>query len=178
MLKLKQISSKDKAEYNYFEQIITSSFPTEEYRELSELKKYADENPYFICNIIVDRQQQPVGIFTYWDFGRFYYVEHFAIDPGFRSHGYGGMLLKHISEELKKPIVLEVELPEEELAQRRIHFYERYNFSLWNKSYSQPPYRKEHTSIPMRLMALGEMDEEKDYDYIVGKIHRHVYNVS
>ena len=33
-----------------------------------------------------------------------------------------------------------VEIPEEEMAKRRINFYQRQGFSLWEKPYQQPPY--------------------------------------
>ena len=40
MIKLKRITTADTALYDYMEQLMISSFPSEEYRELEELRKY------------------------------------------------------------------------------------------------------------------------------------------
>ncbi len=62
------------------------------------------------------------------DNGRFYYIEHFAIDPSLRNGGYGKRVLEvdELKKQLKGPIVLEVEEPNDEMSTRRIHFYKRW----------------------------------------------------
>ena len=76
----------------------------------------------------------PVGFITYWDFDSFYYVEHFATNPALRNGGYGKRTLEYLCNYLKHPIVLEVERPVEEMAKRRISFYQRQGFTLWKKT--------------------------------------------
>lgn len=84
MIKFQRITTTDAALYKYMEQLMTASFPSEEYRPLEELRNYTDSKPHFYCNIIL-HQNTPVGFITYWDFGHFCYVEHFAIDPSQRN---------------------------------------------------------------------------------------------
>ncbi len=110
MIKFQRITTTDAALYKYMEQLMTASFPSEEYRPLEELRNYTDSKPHFYCNIIL-HQNTPVGFITYWDFGHFCYVEHFAIDPSQRNGGHGKNVLNQLCHQLKKPIILEVEMP-------------------------------------------------------------------
>lgn len=55
------------------------------------------------------------------------------------------------------PVVLEVEMPTEEMSKRRIGFYERLGFVLDHHVYFQPPYRKGEAFLEMRLMTHGEL---------------------
>ena len=84
MIRLQRITTADTDLYSYMEKLMTQSFPSEEYRELEELRKYTDTKTHFYNNIIF-HNNTPVGLITYWDFGHFYYIEHFAIDPAQRN---------------------------------------------------------------------------------------------
>ena len=70
-----------------------------------------------------------------------------------------------------------VEMPEEEMAQRRINFYKRQGFVLWEKPYLQPPYRPGDDYLPMLLMAHGNLERERDFETVKNSIYREVYNV-
>ena len=176
MIKIKRITTGDSQYYDYMEQLLTTSFPVEEYRELEVLREYTDHTPNFYCNIILN-DETPVGLLTYWDLGKFYYIEHFAVDPNQRNGGFGRKLLEYLAGFLNKPIVLEVEHPTDEMAQRRINFYQRQGYTLWEREYFQPPYRNGHSDLPMYLMVQGELEPEKDFESVKGKIHKEVYNV-
>lgn len=176
MIGLQRITTADTDLYSYMEQLITQSFPAEEYRELKELRTYTDTKPHFHNNIIF-HNNIPVGLITYWDFDRFCYIEHFAIDPTQRNGGHGRTALNQLCQLLKRPIVLEVEMPEEEMAQRRINFYRRQGFSLWEKPYQQPPYKPGDGYLPMLLMAYGNIQCGKDFDTVKEYLYREVYNV-
>ena len=52
-------------------------------------------------------------------------------------------------------ICLEVELPETEMAARRIGFYERNGFYYNDYFYMQPPIAEGRNAIPLRLMTTG-----------------------
>ena len=176
MIKFQRITTADINLYTYMEQLITISFPSDEYRALDEMKKYTDTKPHFYDNIIF-HNEIPIGFITYWDFEEFYYVEHFAIDPSQRNGGYGKNVLHHLCQLLNHPIVLEVEVPEEEMAKRRINFYKRHGFTLWERPYFQPPYKPGDNYLSMLLMAYGELDSEKDFNTIKEKLYKEVYNV-
>lgn len=176
MLTLKRITTQDKALYAFMENLMITSFPNDEYRDLNELRVFTDTRPQFINNVIIDNDT-PIGLISYWNFEGFHYVEHFAIDPSLRNGGYGKKVLQLLCETLPQPIILEVELPETEMAQRRINFYRRNGFTLWENDYLQPPYKKGDSSIPMRLMAYGPLDNLSNYDKVERYIYRNVYGV-
>jgi hypothetical protein len=84
-------------------------------------------------------------------------------------------MLQALKEE-GRPIVLEVELPETDIARRRIAFYERNGFRLWtSRNYQQPPYRQGDAPIAMRLMAWGNLPESR-FEEVVRRIYREVYH--
>lgn len=175
MIGIKRITTEDKQYYDYIEQLLIASFPVEEYRDLKEFRNYTDTLNHFYCNIILD-DTTPVGLVTYWDLGGFYYIEHFAIDATQRNGGYGRKLLEHLASLLDKPIVLEVEHPTEEIAQRRINFYQRQGYTLWNKEYFQPPYKAGYSELPMYIMAYGGLNPDTDFEMVKDQLHRVVYN--
>ena len=176
MIILQPISTSDLQHYKFMEELLVDSFPPEEYRQLEQLREFTDRTGNFHNNIIFD-DDLPIGFITYWDFGNFYYVEHFATNPALRNGGYGKRTLEYLCDYLKLPIVLEVERPVEEMAKRRIGFYQRQGFVLWKKDYHQPPYKPGDHFLPMYLMVHGNLDPEKDYEDIKHKLHTVVYGV-
>ena len=161
--------------YAYSEKILVQSFPKNEYRDLDQLKEYINSNALFNCNIIIDNDK-PIGIINYWTFKHFCYVEHFAIDSTKRNQGYGRKVLEILKKKIEKPIVLEVETPDTEIAIRRISFYERAGLKLYEQPYSQPPYRKEDDLLPMRIMAYGKELSDDEFALIKETIYKEVYN--
>ena len=98
MIRLQRITTADTSLYSYMEKLMTQSFPSAEYRELEDLRKYTDTKIHFHNNIIF-HNDAPVGFITYWDFGHFYYIEHFAIDPTQRNGGHGKSVLNHLYQQ-------------------------------------------------------------------------------
>ena len=103
MIRLQRISTADGFLYEYMEQLITAAFPPEEHRPLEELRLYTDSRPHFYNNIIF-HHDTPVGFITYWDFGKFYYVEHFAVDPAQRNGVTPEKLMEQMRPEAEKRI--------------------------------------------------------------------------
>ncbi len=154
-LQLRRLHDTATEEYRFTEQLLTAAFPPEEYRDFEELRVLTQDDPRFRNHAILDRGEL-VGVLSYWDFGRFHYVEHFAVCPGMRNRGYGRKVLGMLRSRLHTPVVLEVERPDSELAARRIAFYRRNGFTLWESDYVQPPYRPGGDAVPMRLMVCGD----------------------
>ena len=66
MIRLQRITTADTDLYSYMEKLMTQSFPSEEYRELEELRKYTDTKTHFYNNIIF-HNNTPVGLITHRD---------------------------------------------------------------------------------------------------------------
>lgn len=176
-MKLQPITTRNERLYGFMEEVLTSSFPTEEYRPLAELRSQTDHTAIFHNNIIRENNL-PVGILTYWEFPSFVFVEHLAICPNLHGNGYGSRALSCLCGEMNRPIVLEVERPDTPTARRRVDFYSRNGFVLWPNEYRQPPYRQGDDFIAMRLMAWGEIDAIRDYEMVKTQIYSAVYGFS
>lgn len=176
MIRIQPIHTSDLQHYRFMEELLISAFPPEEYRQLEDLREYTDRKGAFSNNIIFE-DDTPIGFITYWEFKRFYYIEHFAINPALRNGGYGKRTLDYLCNYLQRPIVLEVEKPTEDMAKRRIAFYQRQGFVLWEREYYQPPYKPGDPSLPMYLMVHGHLDCQKDFDEIRNTIYQEVYGI-
>lgn len=176
MIKLQPISTSDLTHYKFMEELLVASFPPEEYRQLEDLREFTDRTGNFHNHIIFD-DDLPIGFLTYWEFNRFYYIEHFATNPALRNGGYGKRTLEYLCQSLQHPIVLEAERPVEDMAQRRINFYQRQGFTLWEKDYYQPPYKPGDDFLPMYLMVHGNLDPDKDYEEIKQTLYTQVYGI-
>ncbi len=176
MIRLQRICSSKSEQYLFMENLLIKSFPPEEYRALKELRTYTEKKNNFYNNIIYD-DDNPIGLLTYWEFKDFFYIEHFATDPSLRNNGYGSRTLEYVCKLLSQPIVLEVEYPTEELSQRRISFYQRQGFTLWENNYQQPPYKQGDKFIPMYLMVHGSLNAQQDFEKVKKNIHNEVYGL-
>ncbi len=159
--------------YPFFETVWTSAFPEDERRSISGQRDVTDNHPLFFSNILIN-DSKPIGIFTYWTFPDFNYIEHFAITESERNKGWGKIFLGEI--DWKKAIVLEVEPPTNELNKRRIEFYRNLGFNLWDTHYTQPAYTQETVPIELKLMVQGKLSEEKDFERIKRILYQDVYN--
>lgn len=174
MIDIKKINTKSDL-YEWSENLWLDAFPEIERRDTDIQRHNTDTCPIFNYMIATDNGH-PVGLFTYWDLGKFIYCEHFATNKQLRGKGHGSEILKKIISETEKPLVLEVEYPENETSRRRIEFYKRAGLHLWeSKEYIQPPYRKGGEPLPLLLMATEGLDELSEFDNVMTAIHRNVY---
>lgn len=173
---LKKVTSENIADFEIIQKIYIESFPPNERRLISKFKQIMDESDSFTVNILMEDDKQ-VGFITYWTFDSFVFAEHFAINSEYRNGGFGKKALAALFEQIKLPLIIEVELPLEEMAKRRISFYERSGFKPWHEiPYKQPPYNDGDTPPGLLLMSYGNIDLELNQDEIIKQIHSKVYN--
>ena len=118
------------------------------------------------------------GFITWWDFGGFVYGEHFAMLPECRGAGIGGEVIGRFVADAGKPVVLEVELPTNDMARRRIGFYERHGFAVCDADYAQPPYDAGGECVPMRLMSHGMSLDAEEFERVRSILYAEVYGVA
>ena len=160
--------------YNEAEALMKDAFPAEERRPLAEQRDYTDHHPLFRPHVILENGKF-AGLLNFWNLEGFIYAEHLATLPALRGGGLGRRIMEEFIRQAQGPIVLEVEPPTDELKQRRIGFYQRCGFTLWERPYIQPPYSDQLPSIPLRLMAHGHIEENQDFDRICRAIYTSVY---
>lgn len=176
MLTLHETRDTDCADYAYMEALLVSSFPKEERRDLEQQRLNCRENSRFHPMLIRDGEAR-IGLMNYWQLDNMAYIEHFATSPDLRGKGYGQSALAELARLLGR-IVLEVEMPESDLARRRIGFYRRCGFGLCLQTYRQPPYREGDDWLPMLLMFRGVDNMDGEFAAVRDEIHRTVYGVT
>lgn len=156
------------------EKLYLESFPPEERRPWQMILSPESHYGPKLQLIVVDGQF--AGMVTTWHFDQFVYIEHLAVNPGIRGRGVGAELLGVLSSQVGKPIVLEVELPNEAdpMTIRRINFYTRNGFTLLEHNYVQPPYTPELPEVPLKLMTT---DSTIAPELITHTLHMQVYGV-
>lgn len=162
-------------DYDKIFEIIQQSFPDEEYRIYEEQLALLDNDNY---NIRFQKENNQIVCFiAYWEFDSFIFIEHFAVSHSKRNTGIGTTFLKKFLSECDKKVILEVELPIEEFAKRRIEFYKRIGFCENQYPYIQPALRKTSLPIPLKIMSFQTPLEETEYLLIKDTLYRNVYKV-
>lgn len=115
------------------------------------------------------------GFITYWSFDDFVYVEHFAVVRSLRGGGTGTALLSYLAEICNKSILLEVESPVDDITCRRVRFYEKNGFRIFDGfRYIQPPYSPDQCGLELKLMLKGPYSPSEPSD--LAEFLRVVYN--
>lgn len=156
-----------------FKSTYESLFPPDERREWGQLLGLVGHPPFKLFEI--SAHGKFIGFISVWNLSDFSFIEHFGIRTSEQGKGYGAQALRQVLSISPKPVVLEVEEPLTETAQRRIAFYKRLNFSVNSGSYFQPPYSIEKSSIKMLIMSYPNKIETFGFEKIKAHIHDRVY---
>lgn len=166
-------------------EILVSSFPRDERRDRAGQLKIFESPEYMVLGICegelsecaASDKNPCAAIMALWDFGSFVYLEHFAVKENMRNGGIGKKMLKEMIESFGKPVVLEVEPPEDDLTKRRIAFYQRNGFALNHYDYIQLAYTEEENSIPLMIMSYPNSLSEKEFINVRNTIYRELFGV-
>lgn len=150
-----------------------TSFPADERRSFEALCQLLPCADMHLCGLV--DQGQLVGFILYWHWPELLFVEHFAIDPTQRRKQYGQQAISQLLLLESPCVLLEVELPQDEISRRRIQFYERQGFSLNPFVYAQPPYQAGTPPIPMHLMSIPTITDQDTFDSRSKLIKERVY---
>ncbi|MEN7549404.1 GNAT family N-acetyltransferase [Rapidithrix thailandica] len=135
--------------------IYKEAFPSNERRSLQHQKKLLGETAYHFEP--VKHQGNTCGLIGYWKFEDFWFIEHFALSTSERGRGTGSQYLKAFLEKCPVTVILEVELPDTPLAEKRIVFYERLGFRLNTFDYFQPSYQSGGPDLPLKVMSFPDL---------------------
>lgn len=163
-------------ELSQLRQCYCTSFPPDEQRPWEQIAGI--DQPDGLRPIAVRDAGLVVGLVVLWEVGQWRFVEYIVTFARLRGRGYGAAIMKCIAhyEACERPIVLEVERPEQggTMAGRRIAFYERVGLRLQPFDYYQPPYTAETQAVPMRLMSSVDITPQ-GYRALRTDIYREVY---
>lgn len=148
-------------------EIYDYSFPYEEKRSMDNMALSLKDGRFHFLALYADEEKAkesvPTGMLTFWDMGEYLYGEHFAIDRAARNGGIGSRILD-ILKSFGKPIILEIEIPDNETAARRQKFYERNGFILNGHKHFQPPYHSDCRFLEMKIMTWPETITAAEYE--------------
>ncbi|MFV0468691.1 MAG: GNAT family N-acetyltransferase [Dysgonomonas sp.] len=168
-----------KADLEFIEKLYIESFPRNERRPLADFHDLIENESDYVVLLIVNDDKERIGFITYWKLDLSIFAEHFAIAPEYRNGGNGKNAVELFLSLFDKPIILEAEIPDTDIAKRRINFYERLKFKVWKDiEYVQPPYESEFDAIPMSILTYGNIDVEKNLELIKHQLNTKVYRIN
>lgn len=164
-------------EFDSIYNLMEISFPIDEYRPYKLQKDLLKNKKYSIYATKNDNNTIKAFI-AIWNFDEFIYVEHLAVYPQYRNEGLGSKILNELSNKYKKMICLEVEPPDNEMANRRINFYQRNKFFFNDYFYMQPPMSEGKNKIQLYIMTTKNKIDELMFKTIKNKLYLEVYKYS
>ncbi len=155
--------------------IMEEAFPKNEYRGREKQKALLSLPEYELYGEKIHGKL--AGFLAIWDLGKITFIEHFAVRHNLRGKGLGKEMLSRLFHEKKGPFCLEVELPENETATKRIAFYERMGLYFYDYPYMQPSMDEGRDPIPLRIMTDSPDLSKEDFDNIRDLLYKKVYKV-
>lgn len=155
-------------------ELYRNAFPPDERRSEESLLSLIACQPSMYFNA-VEEDEKIAGLFIYWQFEDFYYLEHLAVCPELRNQKIGQKVLDYVRKNFERECILEVEAPTDELKARRVRYYERNGFRVVDRHYVQPAYEKNLHDQPLWLMSNGKEEEEKKLGPKVARLKEEVY---
>ena len=157
---------------NYFREawrLYENSFPLEERRLIdSQVKLFKNSNYNF--DILI-KEEKFISFLLWWEFDNLRYIEYFATVESLRNKGFGKHFIKKFIKRSQKPIILEVELPQSVIQQRRINFYERLGFQLNNHFYEIAPMNEGFSALKLLIMSFPYAISEEEVSNFTEQCH-------
>lgn len=174
---LKRVTLDNKSDLEFIEKLYIESFPRHERRSIIHMHQLLGNEERFRMYLLETDDNHRVGFITYWMLGTFIFLDYLAISPEQGNKGYGQKTIELLSKQTNLPLSGEIELPDSsDMATRRVRFYERLGFQIWDLPYVQPPYEGECDFVPMRIITLGDLGFPENYEAIRDAIYLAVYN--
>lgn len=166
-----EISDKN---FALFYNLLEKAFPRVEYRSFDGQKALLHKDIYEILFCFAD--EKIIGAMSFWHLDRFVFIEHFVVDEAARGHGIGTKMLDKIKSYINGFVILEVELPYNEMSKKRICFYERNGFVYNDFEYYQQPLNKGDEPLPLRIMSYPERLSGEEFEATRKQLVKAVYN--
>lgn len=150
-----------------------SSFPEDERRDENDF--WAIFNNPNAQVLSISESQQPIGYLILWKMLDFIFIEHFEVFECFRGRSLGSKILNELIKKHSK-IILETEPSTlNDIAKRRVKFYQRNHFEILDKNYIQPSYGIGKN--PLNLWLMGTFTP-KNIEKYIHEIYKIVYQKS
>ncbi|MGN0864648.1 MAG: GNAT family N-acetyltransferase [Akkermansia sp.] len=141
-------------------EVYRRSFPYSEQREPAAQERMMRDEAYRFG--LLRAPGRDVGALLWWEHADFLYLEHFFVYPEERNRGWGAAALRCL-QALGRPIVLEIEPPQDDISRRRRAFYERCGFCTTEHAHLQPPYHAGQAELPLVVMSYPRAVDAAEY---------------
>ncbi len=164
--------------FSYFDEVykmLTEYFLTDEYRHYNNQRDILNDKRYSLYQFIDDETDSLIGFISFWQLDNLFFIEHLAVGESYRKEGYGSKILKYGLSKTTGDVVLEIELPSDEVGKKRLQFYQKNDFYHNEYKYSQPPLNKGDDSIPMNILSYKKPLSLEEFSKIANTIYRDIY---
>ncbi|OCN03780.1 hypothetical protein A4S06_04220 [Erysipelotrichaceae bacterium MTC7] len=118
------------------------------------------------------------GVFLIWKLHDFIFIENFAVAKQTRGEGIGSKMVSLLKQKYpKQTIILEVEKPFDQVSQRRVAFYQRNAFHLFETTFIQPQINRDKNIHPLCFMSYPKPLDETMYQTVLNEVFTNVYEV-
>lgn len=163
-------------DFESFFALMEKDFPPTERRSKDDaLRVLSSVSCYSVFG--VKEKERVLAFSAYWLFEECCFVDHLVVEDDLRGQGVGSDMIMKLIKEIDIPIVLEVEPPEDEIAKKRIRFYEKLGFKLNDHTYIQPSMQEGQPEIQMMMMSYPETLNFEEFKNIQKRIFSNAYNV-
>ncbi len=175
MITLQEITAHDSV-CTDIQALYESAFPADERRDFAAWLQLLEHEPAFHA-LAIYQDETFAGFISFWQWEHWRYGEHFAVDATLRGGGIGAEAFQQFLQMDSRPLIGEVELPTDSIAQRRIAFYERLGLVAHpDYAYIQPPYSPDKSALPLLLITYNA-PADVDLSHPVHLLHKYVYGV-
>ena len=170
-MQFSEITSFDDPRVEIIYTAYTSTFPENERRSYEQFSQLFNNPNVNVCSIV--HENKCIGYIIIWKLNNFTFLEHFEVFSEFRNFKYGSSIIQLLIQHYPK-LVLEAEPSTlDEMASRRIAFYERNGFTIVDQDYIQPSYGEGKSPIPLYLLSTWKTE---NITSIISEIKNVVYN--
>ena len=155
-----RLTDADDARFPAAMALYAESFPLHEQRLLPSQRAILGDARYRFA-LVCDGAEW-VGLLLCWNTADFVYVEHFCIRPDKRNQQYGARALA-LLEAGGKPVILEIDPPEDAISRRRAAFYARCGFAENPYPHVHPPYRAGQEGHRLTVLSAPQRLDEAAY---------------
>lgn len=162
-------------EFKQLYDLMQDSFPESEIRTFENQQRLL-KNPLYTVYVLREKEKI-LAFFAEWQNDTYRFLEHLAVNKNHRSRGLGSKTLQAYNNLSNKPVILEVEPPEDDIQIRRVKFYERNGYYLSSYSYIQPTINEGYEGIPLVLMTYPTKMDNIELNEVKYWLDQTVYNV-
>lgn len=149
-------------------EIYSYSFPACERRSLEAQRKALEEQPECSMEVFThdDNADKATGLMICWSFDDSIYLENFAVSKNERNNGAGGRMLdSFIERNAHRRIILDIDMPVDDISCRRLGFYRRHGFVANTQRRHIQPNLSDRNAEGFELLLLSHGSELNDDEY-------------